>query len=65
VRPSLHDEGNCVAFSSGWGDGVYASYFGYSTAHDVVCLVTDFDVLWREDFPEADRPKRKPWWKFW
>lgn len=67
VRPSARYEGNCVAFSSGWGDGLYASYFGYSAADDVVCLVTDFDVLWREDSPdeEADRPLRKPWWKFW
>jgi len=67
VRPAVRYEGNCVVFSSGWGDGLYASYFGYSAADDVVCLVTDFDVLWREDFPdeEADRPMRKPWWKFW
>lgn len=56
---------NCVVFSSGWGDGFYPSYFGFSAEGDVVCLVTDFDVLWREDQPVADSIKPKPWWKFW
>jgi hypothetical protein len=45
VQPSPLNRDNCIAFSSGWGDGVYASYFGYSAAGDVVCLVTDFEVL--------------------
>lgn len=35
-------EGNVVAFSSGWGDGVYASYFGVDAKGRAVCLVTDF-----------------------
>jgi hypothetical protein len=48
VRLSPNHPDNCIAFSSGWGDGVYASYFGYSATGDIVCLVTDFDVLWRE-----------------
>ena len=66
VRPSPQHEDNCVVFSSGWGDGFYASYFGYSAAGDVICLVTDFDVLWREDAAEAIQPpKPKHWWKFW
>lgn len=66
VRPSEHRDENCVVFSSGWGDGVYPSYFGYSDGGELVCLVTDFDVLWREDVvSEEGPPKRKPWWKFW
>jgi Protein of unknown function (DUF4241) len=64
-RPSPRHEENCVAFSSGWGDGVYASYFGYSATGDVVCLVTDFDVLWREPAEAVEPPAAKRWWKFW
>jgi hypothetical protein len=36
---------NLIAFSSGWGDGAYASFFGYDSAGVMVCLVTDFAVL--------------------
>lgn len=36
---------NLVFFSSGWGDGCYASYFGYAADGSLACLVTDFEVL--------------------
>jgi Protein of unknown function (DUF4241) len=36
---------NIVAFDSGYGDGVYASFFGYDAQDQLVCLVTDFGVL--------------------
>jgi hypothetical protein len=36
---------NLVAFSSGYGDGAYASFFGYGAASQAVCLVTDFGVV--------------------
>lgn len=36
---------NVVMCSSGWGDGVYASWWGFDEAGNVVELVTDFDVL--------------------
>jgi hypothetical protein len=36
---------NVVAFSSGYGDGRYGSYFGLDSAGDPVCLVTDFRCL--------------------
>jgi hypothetical protein len=42
------DEGtgaNLIAFSSGWGDGSYPSYWGYDADGHRVALVTDFDVL--------------------
>lgn len=65
VRPSPQHTDNCVAFSSGWGDGLYASYFGYSAAGQIICLVTDFDVLWRHDVSNEPSTTRKPWWKFW
>lgn len=36
---------NVIAFSSGWGDGFYPSYWGYDAASQRVALVTDFGVL--------------------
>jgi len=37
--------GNLVAFSSGYGDGAYASYWGVGAAGGLCCLVTDFAIL--------------------
>lgn len=37
---------NVIAFSSGWGDGMYPSYWGLDEAGAIVCLVTDFGVFW-------------------
>jgi len=36
---------NVVMFSSGYSDGFYASYWGFDADDNVVCLVTDFNVL--------------------
>lgn len=36
---------NLIMFASGWGDGVYASYWGYDAQGTPVSLVTDFCVL--------------------
>ncbi|GEM_PF-2788441 len=36
---------NVVYFTSGFGDGLYPSYWGYDGAGDLACLVTDFEVL--------------------
>lgn len=36
---------NLVMVESGWGDGIYASYWGYDAQGAPVCLVTDFSVL--------------------
>jgi len=36
---------NIIAFSSGWGDGGYPSYFGYDENENIICLVTEFGVL--------------------
>jgi hypothetical protein len=36
---------NVIAFSSGFGDGFYSSYWGYDAADQRVALVTDFGVL--------------------
>lgn len=36
---------NAAFFSSGYGDGFYASYWGFDAAGNLACLVTDFGVL--------------------
>jgi hypothetical protein len=36
---------NVIMFTSGWGDGFYASYFGYDAEGQVASLLTDFQVL--------------------
>jgi hypothetical protein len=37
--------GSAALFSSGWGDGGYASYFGLNERGEAVALVTDFEVM--------------------
>ncbi|HST59838.1 MAG TPA: DUF4241 domain-containing protein [Longimicrobium sp.] len=37
---------NVIAFSSGWGDGAYPSYWGLDETGAAVCLVTDFGLFW-------------------
>ena len=37
--------GNIVMFQSGWGDGLYASWFGYDAQGRVVALLTNFNVV--------------------
>lgn len=39
---------NVVAFSSGWGDGSYPSFWGFDESGAVACLVTDFGLFWPE-----------------
>jgi hypothetical protein len=36
---------NIIMFQSGWGDGYYASYFGYAADGSIVALLTDFQVM--------------------
>lgn len=38
-------DANALMFHSGWGDGYYASWFGYDAEGDVVALVTDFATI--------------------
>lgn len=37
--------GGAAMFSSGWGDGFYASWIGYDAQDEVAVIVTDFQVL--------------------
>ena len=36
---------NIAIFSSGWGDGFYASYIGYDADGNICRFVTDFNIL--------------------
>ena len=38
-------EANMIAFSSGWGDGGYASFWGYDASGNLTSLVTDFALF--------------------
>jgi len=46
--------GNIVMFESGWGDGVYASWFGYDADGGLIALVTDFESV---DWSKARLPE--------
>ncbi|HEX8177209.1 MAG TPA: DUF4241 domain-containing protein [Pyrinomonadaceae bacterium] len=45
MRVSDDIEGNIITFSSGWGDGGYASFWGYDAAGKLTSLVTDFALF--------------------
>lgn len=40
-----HTHANVVAFQTGWGDGVYASFFGYDVENNIACVVTDCQLF--------------------
>ncbi len=39
---------NLIAFTSGWGDGVYWAYWGLDADSNVACLMTDLGILTRQ-----------------
>ena len=43
--PKKGDKHNVIIFSSGWGDGAYATYWGFDPAGKVFELITDFGVV--------------------
>jgi hypothetical protein len=45
MQVSDDTEANIIAFSSGWGDGGYASFWGYDEAGNLTSLVTDFALF--------------------
>lgn len=47
-RPDPTSSLNAIIFSTGLGDGVYASYWGLASGGEPVCLVTDFQLFDRE-----------------
>jgi hypothetical protein len=44
-RPSPEQDANIICFSSGWGDGLYPSFFGFSSDSHLCALLTDFLIL--------------------
>jgi len=51
IVPDPSSSLNVVFFSSGYGDGRYASYWGLDVVGDPVCLVTDFRLVDIEHLP--------------
>lgn len=49
-QPDPASKANCVAFMSGYGDGIYSSYWGFDEQGALVCLTTDFEVFSDEDW---------------
>lgn len=45
LKVSDDSEANIIAFSSGWGDGGYPSFWGYDTSGNLTSLVTDFGLF--------------------
>jgi len=43
--PEQNNNLNIVMFSSGFGDGIYSSYWGLDAKGKIVCLVTDFQLF--------------------
>lgn len=54
------DERNMVVFSTGFGDGVYPSYFGYNSDDKISSLITDFLLPTSPDTPSAQKDKAVP-----
>lgn len=50
LHPYADKPGNILMFTSGWGDGFYASYWGYDANGKPVALVTDFGFGEDEDY---------------
>ncbi len=44
-RPSAKRDENVICFSSGFGDGSYASFFAFDAQSQLTALVTDFRVV--------------------
>jgi len=55
---------NFAAFSTGYGDGFYGSYFGFGSNASPVCLVTDFGLIYDKQH-ESTTGSRKNKWLFW
>jgi hypothetical protein len=41
-----YGDSNLFLFSSGYGDGLYASYWGYDENNELVSLTTDFGIVY-------------------
>ncbi|NJQ16950.1 DUF4241 domain-containing protein [Streptomyces bohaiensis] len=48
------DEHAVVAFSTGWGDGAYATWTGRAADGSLACFLTDFSTMDEDDEDEAE-----------
>jgi hypothetical protein len=71
IQPEPGEPLEIIAFTSGYGDGVYASYLGSSDSGAPACLVTDFGIV-SDTFVDAATTAsaspalaKRPWWRFW
>lgn len=53
-RPISGNDANIAIFSSGWGDGLYPSFWGLDAVGKPLVLVTDFYVLENGPAPSPD-----------
>ncbi len=66
INLELSKDCNLIAFSTGFGDGIYGSYFGFGKANKPVCLVTDFVLADPHDERmEENHKETRLWWQFW
>ena len=67
IELSSNPSANFVAFSTGYGDGMYASYFGFGADKVPLCLVTDFGLIYEKQTEEeqADKKPKSNRWMFW
>jgi hypothetical protein len=60
-------EANLIAFSSGYGDGFYATYAGFDSEQQLSRLVTDFEVISAKEKPATglgvEASPRKGYWQ--
>lgn len=54
------DHLNAAIFSTGFGDGVYGSFWGLDANDQPVCLLTDYHIA-----GFTDPAENIPWWQFW
>jgi len=54
-RPVAGNPLNIAMFSSGWGDGIYPSFWGLDAAGEPLVLMTDFGVLENADGRESNQ----------
>jgi hypothetical protein len=52
---------NLVACESGWGDGLYGTFFGLDAENEPLCLLTDFGVVESLMAPPDEQPPRRKW----
>ena len=57
-HPATCNPVNIAMFWSGWGDGLYASFWGLDAAGEPLVLMTDFGVIENADGRESDQANR-------